>query len=234
MAGATTFDPLVAEDSAVSAGRHGIGVTGLTVGYWRDEPVLSGLALRLSGPGWFHLVGPNGAGKSTLFEVLAGYLAPLSGDVVVADQPVRAGHRVPALRLVRAEPAFVPGVTMRDHFHLYARRYARSVADLVELAVALGLEPHLDKAVHDLSTGSSKKAWFVCNWAGDEPVWCLDEPFNGVDAASSVTMADRIAEGARDALVVMTAHQLPPDIVTVAASAHYVAQPFALREVRHG
>jgi ABC-type multidrug transport system ATPase subunit len=234
MAGATTFDPLVAKDAAVTPGRHGIGITGLSVAYWRDEPVVSGLALRLNGPGWFHLGGPNGSGKSTLFEVLAGYLAPSAGDVVVADQLVRAGHRVPALRLVRAEPAFVPGVTVRDHLYLYARRYARPVAGLVGLAVALGLEPHLDKAPHSLSTGSLKKAWFVCNWAGDEAVWCLDEPFNGIDAESSVTMVDLVAERSRDALVVVTAHQLPAGVVTVPAPAHYVSPPFTLQDVRHG
>nr|WP_300150676.1 ATP-binding cassette domain-containing protein [Propionicimonas sp.] len=233
MALSATHDHLVAPDPAVSLGRHGIGITGLSAGYWRDEPVFAGLAMRLEGPGWFQLDGPNGAGKSTLFEVLAGYLAPLTGDIVVGDLIVRAGHRVPTLHLVRAEPAFVPGVTVSDHLHLYARRYGEALSPLVATAAELGLEPHLDKAADSLSTGSLKKAWFVCNWAGDEPVWCLDEPFNGVDAESRARMVELIAERARDSLVLTTGHQLPDGVRAERAAAHYVQPPFVLSEVRH-
>ena len=62
MASTTTLDPLVTEDPSVSLGRHGIGVTGLTVAYWRDQPVFCGVAMRLNGPGWFHLGATNGTG----------------------------------------------------------------------------------------------------------------------------------------------------------------------------
>ncbi|MFT3861438.1 ABC transporter ATP-binding protein [Micropruina sp.] len=216
------------------AGRHGIGATGLNAGYWRGEPVLADLSLRLNGPGWFQLVAPNGAGKSTLFEVLAGYLKPFSGDIVIGDLPVRIGRRASTLRLIRADPALVPGVTVRDHLHLYARRYGGSLDELVALAVRLGLEPHLDKAPHSLSTGSLKKAWFTCNWAGAEPVWCFDEPFNGVDEASVDEMIDLMAERAGDRLLVMTSHQLPAPLGARPAVGQFIGEPFDLREVHRG
>lgn len=230
----TTYDPLAPPESAMRSSSHGIGVTGLSAGYWRDEPVLDGFAMRLNGPGWFHLAAPNGAGKSTLFEVLAGYLDRFAGDVVVGDLPVRAGRRVPPLRLVRAEPALVPGVTVRDHLHLYARRYGRSLDALVDLAVRLGLEPHLDKAPHSLSTGSLKKAWFACNWAGTEPVWCIDEPFNGVDTDSVKVMADLVCERAAESLVLVAAHQLPGGVIGGPAPGQFIGEPFVLREVLRG
>ena len=34
----------------------------------------------------FGLIGPNGAGKTTTFSMLAGYLAPTSGDIFVLDR----------------------------------------------------------------------------------------------------------------------------------------------------
>ncbi|HYW87646.1 MAG TPA: ATP-binding cassette domain-containing protein [Chloroflexota bacterium] len=40
-------------------------------------------------PGELHaLVGPNGAGKSTLFHLIAGYLQPGTGRVLLAGQDV--------------------------------------------------------------------------------------------------------------------------------------------------
>lgn len=211
--------------------RHSIGITGLSAGYRRDEPVFAGLAMRLHGPGWFQLDGPNGAGKSTLLEVLSGHLAPLAGDIVVGDLPVRAGHRVPTLRVVRAEPAFVPGITLSDHLHLYGRRYGQPRARMVATATDLGLGPHLGKTAHSLPRGSLKKAWFACNWAGDEPVWCLDEPFSGVDAESHARMVELIDERARASLVLTTGHQLPDGVRAEPASAHYIRPPFVLSQL---
>lgn len=200
--------------------------TDLSLGHWRDEPVMTGLSLHLSGPGWLHLVAPNGAGKTTLFEAFAGYLTPLDGTMEVCGRPVRPGHVTPGLRVVRADAALVPGVTLRDHIHLYSRRHRRPDADLLGLAERLGLTPHLHKAPHALSTGTLQKAWLLCNVVGGEEVWCFDEPFNGLDEASTATMVQVLAERARESLVVMTAHHLPSGLATVADPEQTIPRPF--------
>ncbi len=54
---------------------------GVAAGY-QDKPVLSGVRLELRAGARIGLLGRNGAGKSTLIKLLAGELAPLSGERV--------------------------------------------------------------------------------------------------------------------------------------------------------
>ena len=197
----------ISGSSAMTMGA--VNVVGLSAGYWRDQPVFTDLSFHIDGPGWFRLDGANGSGKSTLFEVLAGYLVPLAGSVSVNGQEVRPGHRVAGLKLQRSSPALVPGVTISDHLHLYGRRYGCSTEYLREISRELGLEEHINKPPEALSTGTRRKAWFVCNLAAPEPVWVLDEPFNGIDAETTNRMGELLKQQASDRLILLTSHSLP-------------------------
>lgn len=57
-----------------------INLDNVTVGYG-DKPVLRGLGLRIDSDDRIALLGANGNGKSTLVKLLAGKLAPMSGEV---------------------------------------------------------------------------------------------------------------------------------------------------------
>lgn len=226
----TPPDFVAAEGAMVGAPE--IRLKDVTAGYWQDRPVLKNASLNVTGCGWWHLSGPNGSGKSTLFEVLAGHLRPMSGIVSVGGAPVRTGDRVVPLRVQRADPAFVPGITLRDHLHLYAGRYQLDLSDLAALAIRLGLGDHLDKTPEALSTGSLRKAWFVCHTAGREPIWCLDEPFNGVDTESVAVMASHLAHQSVHRLIFLTSHLLP-SVMHTADEAPETMGPFTLRRGRY-
>jgi ATP-binding cassette subfamily F protein 3 len=62
-----------------------------SAGYSADHPVLSGIDLRIDNDDRIALLGQNGNGKSTLAKLIAGRLAPLSGDVFGA-QKVDVGY----------------------------------------------------------------------------------------------------------------------------------------------
>ena len=54
--------------------------------------VVHGLDLDIADGEFVVLVGPSGCGKSTLLRMIAGLEDVTSGDVMIGDQPVRAGR----------------------------------------------------------------------------------------------------------------------------------------------
>ena len=59
-----------------------------------------------------------------------------------------------------------------------------------ELIEALGLQPHLDKTLFMLSTGSRRKVALVGLLSSGAKVTCLDQPYAALDAASIRVIRD--------------------------------------------
>ncbi len=72
------------------------------------------------------LLGPNGAGKTTALLTIAGYLAPLGGDVLVFGNPPKSGHpERPArsgLSFVFDDRSLFFGLTVKENLYLGYRR----------------------------------------------------------------------------------------------------------------
>jgi ABC-2 type transport system ATP-binding protein len=60
------------------------------------------------------LVGPNGAGKTTLIHLLAGLLAPTSGEVTVFGRPPRQRGTVARIGFVAQDKPLYPGFTVAE------------------------------------------------------------------------------------------------------------------------
>ena len=147
-----------------------------------DRLLFAGLSLRLSGGEALQLTGPNGVGKSSLMRILAGLLRPLSGDIRREGQTALLDER-------HALEAHLPLGRALDFW----ARCDRVPADrMAEVARATGVADLLDVPVRYLSTGQRKRAALARTIAGHAPIWLLDEPLNGLDAAS-VAMVERLA-----------------------------------------
>ncbi|MEE8603206.1 ABC-F family ATP-binding cassette domain-containing protein [Euzebya tangerina] len=111
------------------------------------------------------VVGPNGAGKSTLLQVLAGTLAPSSGEVL--RQPgVRVGH------LDQDPPPMDPNLSPRQWFD--GVRRPEATPELVELGL---IRPRdLDRPVGELSAGQRRRLALAATIARPPHVLLLDEP----------------------------------------------------------
>ena len=70
-----------------------IETSGLSVGYQKGNPVISGIDMRLERGSVAALIGANGSGKSTLLKTLTGELKPLAGTVMLDGRPMESFSR---------------------------------------------------------------------------------------------------------------------------------------------
>ncbi|WP_229073975.1 ATP-binding cassette domain-containing protein [Actinoplanes sp. DH11] len=131
------------------------------------------------------VLGPNGAGKSTLLQLAAGVLRPVRG--AVRDRPAVVGW-VPE-RFPAAQPFTAIG-------------YLRAMAQVRGLPPAaadpwverLGLAPHAGTALTDLSKGTAQKVGLAQALLAPPGLLVLDEPWEGLDAASRTLVPEIVAE----------------------------------------
>ena len=124
-----------------------------------------------------HLTGPNGCGKSSLIRLIAGLLAPAAGMIVRA----RAALADDNLALDRELPLGRALALWRGPC-------------IAEAMAAFDLQSLADIPVRMLSTGQARRARLARVMASGAPLWLLDEPLNGLDAASIDRLAKAIAD----------------------------------------
>lgn len=170
------------------------GVTGVRGG----RRLFAGLSFTLA-PGDAALVtGPNGAGKSSLLRIAAGLLAPAEGRVEAAPCALMAEAAV--LDSGQALEAALRFWAALDAVPEPARRVADALT-------ATGLAALAQVPVRLLSTGQRRRAALARVVASEAPVWLLDEPANGLDAASVATLETLVAaHRARGGIALVATH----------------------------
>jgi branched-chain amino acid transport system ATP-binding protein len=111
------------------------------------------------------LIGPNGAGKSTLYNVIAGAIAPSSGEIVFKGRPVAGWKPYQAARAGVARTFQIPKpyrhLSVLENVALSALLHERTVAAARDSAGAVlaevGLADYLDAPVGNLTVGLLKR-----------------------------------------------------------------------------
>ena len=156
------------------------------------------LSFSLEPGGAVLVTGANGAGKSSLIRVAAGLLRPAAGNV--EGEPARA--------LLTEAASLDEDLPLAKALGFWARLDGRTNA-VADALTALGLSDLADIPVRLLSTGQRRRAAFARVVASGAPVWLLDEPANGLDAAALGLLETAIAEHREAGGVALVASHTP-------------------------
>ena len=159
------------------------------------------------------LLGPNGAGKTTASRIIAGILAPSSGDVIVDGTSVTAEPDIVRERcgFVTDQPALYDRMPLRDYLEFFARLYrvADPVKRTMELATMLGLADRLDMRLAAFSRGMKQKVAIARGLVHDPPVLLLDEPATALDPETARSLrAFIVSLRARHRAILLCTHDL--------------------------
>jgi len=173
-----------------------------------DRAVFAGLSFALPPGAALLLTGANGAGKSTLLRILAGLLRPAEGAVLWQGEDVAAepGSHAARLRYLSHQDALKPALTVAENLDFFARLWGGAVAPALE---ALALAPLAELPARVLSSGQKRRLALARLALAPVPLWLLDEPTTGLDAASVERLGALLAVHRAQGGIVVAATHLP-------------------------
>ncbi len=176
---------------------------------------VQGLNLAVPKGALYGLIGPNGAGKTTSLRMLAGLLAPSSGEIIINGNPIQEN-----LNELRRQIGYMPDffgvyedLLVWEYLDFFARCYdlpgsrRRTVVD--ELLELVDLTEKRNAYVNTLSRGMRQRLCLAHALVHDPQVLLLDEPASGLDPRARVEMRELLRElGAMGKTVVLSSHIL--------------------------
>ena len=196
--------PEVAEPLQEAAMPHrlDIRIRGLRMRYAADGPwALDGIDLDLPRGRRLGIVGVSGSGKTSLFNVLLRFWDHAAGDVTIDGISVRAlrGETVRAMCSVVAQQTHLFNTSIRENL-LLARPDATDT-ELLDILRKAHLEDDIAALPDGLATlvgengarfsgGQARRFAIARALLKDAPILLLDEPTEGLDAASERAVLD--------------------------------------------
>ncbi len=136
------------------------------------------------------VLGPSGCGKTTLLNIIAGFLAPTEGTVILNDHVVSGPAQERGM--VFQKGALFEWMSVRENVsfgpkmnRVQKSEYGPKVDHLLEV---VGLQDFTDKAIYELSGGMQQRVALARCLANEPDVILMDEPLGALDALTREKM----------------------------------------------
>lgn len=151
------------------------------------------------GPGATLVCGGDGSGKTTLLQLLAGDVLPDSGTLTLADVALHEDAPAYHQQVFWQDPrsSALDALSVQQWWDSLPARYSRwDAAALAAHIAGFALQPHLDKALYQLSAGTRRKVLMAAALASGATLTLIDEPVAGLDRASVRYLQQALANAA--------------------------------------
>ena len=173
------------------------------------ENVFSGVGFALASGEGLLVTGENGSGKSTLLRVVAGLLPAAAGEVRLEDGGAEFPDMVSGCHYLGHDNGMKAALTVEENLAFRRDFLGRPFLDIAEALDEVGLPAVGHLPYGYLSTGQRRRVAIAGLLVAYRPVWLLDEPSAGLDAASERRLAALIGAHLEDDGIVVAATHLP-------------------------
>jgi NitT/TauT family transport system ATP-binding protein len=151
---------------------------------------LEAFDLDIAGSEIFSIVGPTGCGKSTALNLIAGFEAPSSGQVLIESRVVEESGMDRAV--VFQHPSLFPWMSVLENVTLGLKCHgvpaAQYTARARKLLAAVGLKDFESHYPYQLSGGMQQRVQIARALIGEPKVLLMDEPFGALDYQTRLMM----------------------------------------------
>ncbi|EAP77219.1 taurine ABC transporter, ATP-binding protein [Roseovarius nubinhibens ISM] len=151
---------------------------------------LKNVSLHLKEGELMSVLGPSGCGKTTLLNIVAGFLAPTEGKLVMNGHTISGPDAERGM--VFQKGALFEWMSVRENvgFGPSMKGMPKSEKDEIvnHLLDVVGLQDFKEKAVYELSGGMQQRVALARCLANDPDVILMDEPLGALDALTREKM----------------------------------------------
>ncbi len=177
---------------------QGLNISGVSMVYELPNGVkveaLSDVNFSLEPGAVLSVLGPSGCGKTTLLNILAGFLAPTQGEVILNGHPIEGPDAERGM--VFQQGALFEWLTVSENVGFGPAMKGMSKKEVKEKVeswlVTVGLQDFGDKAVYELSGGMQQRVALARCLANDPDLILMDEPLGALDALTREKMQSLI------------------------------------------
>ena len=155
---------------------------------------LEGISFSVKEGEFTTLVGPSGCGKSTLLRIIAGFIHPTEGEMLVQGEPITGPHHTRGVVFQQAN--LYPWLSARSNveFGLKARDVPKAEREATSKAMLelVGLWEVRDRFPYELSGGMQQRISIARSLANRPAILLMDEPFSALDEFTRRQLQDEL------------------------------------------
>lgn len=173
------------------------------------EPVFSGVAFNLGDGDGLIVTGANGSGKSTLLRVIAGLLPAVDGVIRLEGGSDEWQSVAEACHYLGHANAMKTALTVDENLRFWQEFSGEPRLEVEEALELVGLPQVASLPFGYLSTGQKRRVSIAKLLVCHRPIWLLDEPTAGLDAASERRFAGLMQSHLEDCGIIVAATHIP-------------------------
>lgn len=162
----------------------------------------------------YGLLGPNGAGKSTTMNIITGYIAATSGEVIIEGHDIfkEAEEAKKHIGYLPEIPPLYMDMTVWEYLFTVAdlkgvpkSERKSMIGDVMEKVMITNMK---DRLIKNLSKGYKQRVGIAQTLIGNPDIIILDEPTVGLDPKQIIEIRTLIKQLGEDHTVLISSHIL--------------------------